>query len=103
MELYFKNLISTDASLEQLVDDLMRVVQGADEFVQAAGEHLPPEQKEEITHRLQRLRDACSRLRHRMVASAVKADEAVRLYPYSAVGFAFGVGLLGGVLLARKR
>lgn len=103
MELYFKHLISTDASLEQLVDDLMRVVQGADEFVQAAGEHLAPEQKEEITNRLQRLREACSRLRRRMVASAMKADETVRLYPYSAVGFAFGAGLLAGALLTRGR
>jgi len=31
MELYYKDLISEDASLEKLVDDLMLVVQGAND------------------------------------------------------------------------
>lgn len=103
MELYFKDLISEDTSLERLVDDLMRIVQGADEFVQAAGGDLPPERQEEITSRLRRLQEACGRLRQRMMASARAADRAVRHYPYSSIGFAFGAGLLAGSVLGRTR
>jgi ElaB/YqjD/DUF883 family membrane-anchored ribosome-binding protein len=103
VELYYKDLISKDASLEQLVDDLMLVVQGADEFVQAAGVNLPAAKKEEITTRLQRLKESCGRIKQRMVTGALAADRVVHDYPYSSMGFAFGAGLVAGVLLTRKR
>src|SRR5438045_4125346 len=74
MELYYKDLISEEASLEKLVDDLMRVVQGADEFVQAAGATLQGPEKEEITTRLQRLKEGCSRVQRQAVASALAVD-----------------------------
>ena len=35
MEVYYKELISADASLDKLVDELTRVVQGADELAEA--------------------------------------------------------------------
>jgi ElaB/YqjD/DUF883 family membrane-anchored ribosome-binding protein len=103
VELYYKDLISEGASLEQLVEDLMLVVQGADEFVQAAGANLPPETKEEITTRLQRLKESSSRIRQRLVTGAVAADRAIHEYPYSSIGFAFGAGLVAGALLTRNR
>ena len=40
MEVYFKQLISKDASLDKLVDDLERVVQGADDFAKSLGDKL---------------------------------------------------------------
>jgi len=102
MELYYKDLISEEASLEKLVDDLMLVVQGADEFVRATGAGLQGEKKEEITTGLQRLKAGCQRVQRQAIASALAADKVLRQYPYSTVGFAFAMGLLAGKLPHRK-
>jgi len=103
MELYYKDLISEEASLEKLVDDLMLVVQGAEEFAQAAGASLPSARKFEITSRLARLKESCRRIRQHTVATAQAADKTLREYPYSALGFAFGLGLMLGALLHKRR
>ena len=102
MELYYKDLISKDASLEKLVDDLMLVVQGAEEFAQAAGANLAGHHKEEITTRLARLKEGCRRVRQQTVTTALAADKVLRQYPYSSVGFAFAFGLLAGIVLHRS-
>jgi ElaB/YqjD/DUF883 family membrane-anchored ribosome-binding protein len=102
MELYYKDLISEEASLEKLVDDLMLIVQGADEFVRAAGATLEGPQKEEITSRLQRLKERCQRVQQQAVASALAVDKVFHQYPYSAVGFGFAFGLLAGRYFKRR-
>lgn len=103
MELYFRDLISEEASLEKLVDDLMLVVQGAEEFVQAAGSELARHRKEELASRLQRLKDGCRHIKQQAVSTALAADKVLRQYPYSSAGFAFGLGLLLGVALKSRR
>jgi len=103
MELYYKDLISEEASLEKLVDDLMMVVQGADEFVQAAGSAFGGPQKQEITTRLQRLKESSRRIERQAVDSALAVDKVLHQYPYSAVGFAFAFGLLAGGYIKRRR
>jgi len=45
----------------------------------------------------------CLKLQDKTVAAAKATDEAVREHPYQAVGIAFGVGLLIGVLAVRCR
>jgi ElaB/YqjD/DUF883 family membrane-anchored ribosome-binding protein len=102
MELYYRDLISEDASLEKLVDDLLMVVQGADEFAQAAGAALP-EHKSEITSRLERLKEGCAAVRQHALKSALATDKLLREYPYSFAGFAFAIGLLAGALICRSR
>ena len=103
MELYYKDLISEDASLEKLVDDLMLVVQGANEFAQAAGATLTQVKREEIHTRLQRLKENCHRIKEQAVAGAIATDKILREHPYSSLGFAFACGLLAGALVSRKR
>ena len=103
MELYFKDLISKDDSLEKLVDDLMRVVQGADAFVEAAGATLSKQPRDEIVTRLERLKESCRRVRRQAILSALATDKLLRRYPYSSIGFAFGVGAVAGTLLCRRR
>ncbi len=103
MELYYKDLISEEASLEKLVDDLMLVVQGADEFVQAAGSTLPQHQKAAITSRLEQLKHGCRRVQQDAKAAALAVHKVLRQYPYSFAGAAFAVGLLAGVWLARRQ
>ncbi len=103
MELYYKDLISKEASLEKLVDDLMLVVQGADEFAQTAAASLGEFEKQGITSRLEQLKAKCLRLREYAMTGALAADKTVRRYPYSTAGFAFAVGLLASWYLCRKR
>ena len=43
------------------------------------------------------------RLEEKTVATAKATDRAVREHPYEAMGLAFGIGLLIGVLAARSR
>ena len=103
MELYYKDLISKESSLEKLVDDLMRVVQGADELANAAGAELGEQEKQEITSRLQQLRAGLQRLRHQAVEGAVAADKLMRRYPYSTAAVAFAAGLIAATVLCHRR
>jgi ElaB/YqjD/DUF883 family membrane-anchored ribosome-binding protein len=102
MELYYKDLISKEASLENLVDNLMLVVQGADEFAQAAGATAAGEKRKEIVERLHKLKEGCRKIKAQTKATALATDKVIRQYPYSSTGFAFGFGLLLGVLLMRS-
>ena len=43
------------------------------------------------------------RMQERTTAAAKAADQTVREHPYQAIGIAFGLGLLIGVLAARSR
>ena len=79
MELYYKDLISKEASLDKLVDDLMLMVQGVDQFAQTAAASLSESEKQEITSRLEQLKAACLRLREHAVAGALAADKTVLL------------------------
>jgi ElaB/YqjD/DUF883 family membrane-anchored ribosome-binding protein len=48
-------------------------------------------------------RDVYNRLQEQTVAAAKATDKTVREHPYQAIGIAFGVGLLIGVLAAWSR
>jgi ElaB/YqjD/DUF883 family membrane-anchored ribosome-binding protein len=101
MELYYKDLISEEASLEKLVDDLLLVVQGVEEFAQTAGVEVG--QRAEITGRLAHLKDRCRRLKQQAADTARATDKVLRKYPYSAVGFAFAIGIVAGAFMGRRK
>lgn len=101
MELYYKDLISEEASLEKLVDDLMLTVQGADEFVTSAGSSLDPARKQELLSRLERLKQTCFQLRTQAMATARATDKMLRRFPYSSIGLAFVAGILIGAVVRR--
>jgi ElaB/YqjD/DUF883 family membrane-anchored ribosome-binding protein len=52
---------------------------------------------------VEKAKAVCERLEEKTVAAAKVTDKAVREHPYQAIGVAFGVGLLVGVLAARSR
>ena len=56
-----------------------------------------------LENAIEKAKDTCERLEEKTVAAAKTADKAVRTHPYQAVGIAFGVGLLVGVLATRSR
>ena len=103
MELYFKDLISKDASLEKLVDDLTWIVHGAEDLASTLAPQLPPESRAEINSRLDRLKDNCLHLRAVIVARAKKTDLALRASPYCAAGIAALAGFALGLTLGRRR
>ncbi len=103
MEVYYKDLISEEASLDSLVDDLARVVQGADEFVHAAEASLPEGQAAELSSKLERLKQAAQRLKQRARASAQATDRAVRRYPYYSIALALTGGIVAGALIRSRR
>ena len=103
MEVYYKELISEDASLDKLVDELARVVQGADELAEAAVAHLPQEASKQIRSSLERLKESCSRLKENALAGAAATDQVLRRHPYSSIGIAFGLGLLAATLFHYTR
>ena len=101
MEVYYKDLISEEATLDKLVDDLLQVVQGAEEFAEVA--RIPEEHKHEITSRLQRLKEGVSKVREQAVIGAQATDKMLREYPYWLAAAAFGLGIVTGALLFRRR
>lgn len=103
MELYFKDLISEEASLEKLVDDLARVVQGADDFASAVGSNLPETNRKEVSDRLKHLKHQCHRLKQQTLAGAQATDKWLRKYPYSSLALTFAVGLLIGARACRRK
>ncbi len=52
---------------------------------------------------VEKAKAVCERLEEKTVAAAKTADKTVREHPYQAIGIAFGLGLLIGVLAARSR
>lgn len=102
MEVYFKELISEEASLEKLVSDLERVVQGADDFAKAIGVDLTAP-RNELAQRLRRLKETCQRLNSEIAAKARATDKVVRRHPYTFVATAAGLGFVVGICLGLRK
>ncbi len=51
----------------------------------------------------EKAKEVCQRLQDQTVAAAKASDKAIREHPYQAIGIAFGLGILVGVLVARSR
>jgi ElaB/YqjD/DUF883 family membrane-anchored ribosome-binding protein len=101
MEVYFKALISKEASLEKLVDDLERVVQGTDDFAKSIGVNLA-EPHTEMARRLLQLKERCQRLNREIIAQAQATDRLVRMHPYPFIAVAAVLGLLAGAKLCGR-
>jgi ElaB/YqjD/DUF883 family membrane-anchored ribosome-binding protein len=96
---YFKELISKEASLDKLVDDLERVVQGADDLAKSLGPKLA--ERPEIAQRLNQLKERCRRINDEIVEGAQATDRFVRKNPYAFIGGAVLLGMLVGFRLSR--
>ena len=101
MEVYFKELISKDSSLDKLVDDLERVVQGADDLAKSLGPKLV--EHPDLAQRVQKLREGCERINQEIIERAQATDRLVRKYPYSFIGGAVLLGMLVGAKLGSRK
>lgn len=102
MEVYFKELISKDDSLEKIIDDLERVVQGADDFAKSIGVNLEEHPSTEVARRLLHLKENCQRISNEIVAHVQATDRIVRRNPYSFVGAAVVLGMMVGAKLGTR-
>jgi len=103
MEVYFKELISKENSLEKLVDDLERVVQGADDLAKSIGVNPAESSQHPVAQRLHALKEHCERMKQRVLEHAEETDRFVRKNAYSFLAVAGLLGMLVGALATRKR
>src|SRR5947208_3406746 len=103
MEIYFKDFISNENSLERLVDDLAVVVWGADDFARAVGANVSERSREEITSGLNRLKECCDRIKIKTMAGARATDRVVRENPYAFLATAVLLGAFIGMKFGRPK
>jgi ElaB/YqjD/DUF883 family membrane-anchored ribosome-binding protein len=81
-----------------LMDDLKAVMADAEELLRATAGEAGPRVQAARARAEETLRNA----RERLQGAGRELDAQVREHPWAAVGVAAGIGLLVGVLLARK-
>jgi ElaB/YqjD/DUF883 family membrane-anchored ribosome-binding protein len=87
-----------EAASDKLMRELREVVAAAEEFLAAAGSNNAERLKEVRDRTEAALRDA----RARLEGAGEELEDRVRKHPFAALGIAAGVGLIVGILLARK-
>ena len=95
----------TEQAERRLASHLEALVQDAEELMNAtAGQ--PGAEVSEARSRLaaavESAKATCRRLEEKAIAAAKATDQTIREHPYESIGIAFGLGLLVGMLVARK-
>jgi ElaB/YqjD/DUF883 family membrane-anchored ribosome-binding protein len=93
-----------EISTEKLLQDLKAVVRDGEELLKAGAADLSERgsaAREKLAAALEVARDTKDKLQVQARATARKADLYIRANPYEAVGIAFGVGMLFGILINR--
>jgi ElaB/YqjD/DUF883 family membrane-anchored ribosome-binding protein len=97
--------MTNEANMTKLVEDLRTLSHDAEAMLQVtagqAGEKVT-EIRGRLTAALESAKETYRRLQDKTVAGAKVADQTIREHPYESIGVAFGVGLLIGVLVARR-
>ncbi len=111
METHFESLEQAHGlvSRERVLKDLKTLARDTEDLLKATAGDVSEKAKElrgRLNAALSRAKEAYTALQEQTVASAKAAakqtDTVIRDHPYQAVGIAFGVGLLVGVLVARR-
>ncbi len=111
METHFENLIQAQNIMarERVLEDLKTLAHDSEALLKVTASDLSEKAKgarARLTDALQRAKVTCAELQEETIASAKaaakRADIVIRDHPYQSIGVAFGLGVLVGVLLARK-
>ena len=92
-------------STEKLLQDLRQVVRDGEELLRAGADDMSErgaEAREKLAAALEVARETQRRLQEKAMAGARATDQLIRENPYQAIGIAFGVGLVFGVMISRK-
>ena len=96
---------ASEINTDRLVSDLKTVTRVAEELLKTVsgetgnGSH---EIRMRLSSAIESAKETYHRLEGKAVAGAKATDKAIRAHPYESLGVAFGMGLLVGVLVARK-
>jgi len=111
METHFVNMEQTRSTLarERVLADLKVLLRDSEDLLKATAGDMSEKAKEirsRLTVALASAKETCESLQVQTeaatLAAAKRADTVIRAHPYESIGFAFGVGLLIGVLTMRK-
>jgi ElaB/YqjD/DUF883 family membrane-anchored ribosome-binding protein len=111
METHFENMEQAHSRVarERVLGDLKTLARDAEDLLKATAGDVSDKGKElrsRLAVTLEKAKATCAEVQDQTVASAKaaarKADTVIRHHPYESIGVAFGIGLLIGVLVARK-
>ena len=91
---------------ERLAKDFKHVKDDAQELVSHAAEQVGDKAREwraRVGDMVESARESYQHAQKRMVDGAKATDKAIRTHPYQTLGIAFGIGLLAGLLINRRR
>jgi ElaB/YqjD/DUF883 family membrane-anchored ribosome-binding protein len=94
-----------EQSTEKLLQDLKEVVRDGEELLRAGVEDLGERgaaAREKLAAALEVAKETQRRLQQKAMAGARAADTFIRTNPYQAIGIAFGVGMLLGLVASRR-
>ena len=97
--------MTTSEANKRLVGDLKTVAKDAEELMKATANHAGEkvvELRERLATTLESAKVTAQRLEEKTKEAAKEADRTIREHPYESIGIAFGVGLLFGLLIARR-
>jgi ElaB/YqjD/DUF883 family membrane-anchored ribosome-binding protein len=96
---------ASEINTDRLVTDLKTITRDAEELLKTMsgergnGSH---ELRVRLSSAIESAKATYLRLEEKAVAGVKATDKVIRGHPYESLGVAFGVGLLVGVLVARK-
>lgn len=100
-----KSESETDESTEKLLKDLREVVEDGEELLRAGASELNEKgtaARARLSAALETAKETGRKLQQKSAEGAKATDRVIREHPYEAIGIAFGIGLLVGVLINRK-
>ncbi len=108
METVFKAMEQAhgDISRERVKEDLRVLARDAEELLKATAGDMTDRAKEarsRLGEALEKAKVTCRRLEEKTLVVAQSTDQLVRDHPYEAIGAAFGVGVLIGILIGRRQ
>jgi ElaB/YqjD/DUF883 family membrane-anchored ribosome-binding protein len=98
--------MTTQLANDRITGDLKHVMREAGEMMESTtsqkGEPVS-EVRARLAAAIESAKATCKRLEEKTVLAAKTTDRAIRQHPYESIGVGFGLGLLIGVLVARKQ
>jgi ElaB/YqjD/DUF883 family membrane-anchored ribosome-binding protein len=95
----------TELNKDEAIKDLKRIVRDSELLLEntagAAGEKID-EIRARLAEALKSAKQTCRKLEDKTIESAKTADKVIRSHPYQSIAAALGIGVLLGVLIARK-
>lgn len=99
------NTCGDEVTREKLVGDLKTVAQDAEALLKATAGDLGEKAKEaraRLTVALEKAKETYQKVQDQAIASAKATDQCIRTHPYQAIGVAFALGLVLGLLIKRR-